>query len=272
VAGEGTMAGVAGVHDMATSFNKQVQAYEFARPSYPKTLVADVAQRLGLRRGSRVLDLAAGNGKLTRILAECEFDLAAVEPSLGMREGFQGVLPQIPIIEGTSAAIPFLDATFEAVFVGQAFHWFANDESLFEIRRVLKRGGALVLVWNAEDRGTKWVEDLVALYTKLEPPNVPQYRHGTWRRVFAERSSALPFTPLQEIHLDNPTSVTREQIWQRVLSISYISALEPVAQAALRRDIFDFIEEHVPEFSADKHAAATTIYPYRTDAFWTIAV
>ena len=33
----------------------------------------------------------------------------------------------------------------------QAFHWFANEESLKEIHRVLKPAGVLAMVWNAED-------------------------------------------------------------------------------------------------------------------------
>lgn len=45
-------------------------AYEAARPSYPPAALADAAARLGLAPGARVLDLAAGTGKLTRQLLD----------------------------------------------------------------------------------------------------------------------------------------------------------------------------------------------------------
>lgn len=36
----------------------------------------------------------------------------------------------------------------------QAFHWFANDETLRELHRILKPHGALGLIWNIEVRHT----------------------------------------------------------------------------------------------------------------------
>jgi len=258
------------VHQMAGNFNKQVQAYEQARPGYPPALLKDVCDKLHLKAGMKVLDLAAGPGKLTRVLADFKFDMTAVEPAAGMRAGFNAVLPHIPVLEGTSTKIPIPDAALDAVFIGQAFHWFATKESLLEIRRVLKKGGALVLIWNTEDGGSEGVKHLVPLYTKYEF-GVPQYRHGTWRNVFNDHADSLPFTPLQELHMNNPVPVTRDLIWARILSISYISAMSAEQQAVVKKEILDYIEKAVPEFIANKAADASVIYPYRTDAFWTIA-
>jgi SAM-dependent methyltransferase len=118
-----------------------LSAYEAARPSYPPESIAHCIDALGLRRPGpvcdgnspaggppaagrpRVLDLAAGTGKLTAQLAALDlFDLSAAEPSAGMCDAFSRACPGVPVVAAEAAALPFEDAAFDAVFVGQAFH------------------------------------------------------------------------------------------------------------------------------------------------------
>ena len=66
----------------------------------------------------------------------------------------------------------------------QGFHWFANEEALKEIRRVLRpAGGALVLIWNREDESSPLANDLVHIF---EPRSlgIPQYWTGQWKEVW----------------------------------------------------------------------------------------
>ncbi|MEY2462454.1 MAG: hypothetical protein QOH64_592, partial [Acidimicrobiaceae bacterium] len=53
----------------ANAFGPAAGDYERARPSYPSAAVEVLARELGLGPGSKVCDLAAGTGKLTRLLA-----------------------------------------------------------------------------------------------------------------------------------------------------------------------------------------------------------
>jgi SAM-dependent methyltransferase len=39
-----------------------------------------------------------------------------------------------------------------AVLIGQAWHWFDLDRALPELARVLRPGGVLAALWNADDR------------------------------------------------------------------------------------------------------------------------
>jgi ubiquinone/menaquinone biosynthesis C-methylase UbiE len=48
---------------------------------------------------------------------------------------------------GSAEKIPFEKNTFNLIFSGAAFHWFANKKSIKEIKRVLKENGIYLIFW-----------------------------------------------------------------------------------------------------------------------------
>ncbi|MGH3017358.1 MAG: class I SAM-dependent methyltransferase [Gaiellaceae bacterium] len=141
-----------GVHPTAEAgFSAAAEVYERARPGYPDEAVAWVAERLGIGPGRDVLDLAAGTGKLTRQLVPLGARVVAVEPIDAMRAELERAVPGVEALAGTAEAIPLEDARVDAVTCAQAFHWFRPDEAVREIRRVLRPGGGLALLWNGRD-------------------------------------------------------------------------------------------------------------------------
>src|SRR5438445_8048540 len=64
------------------SFDSGADRYERARPGYAEDAIAWIATRLPF---GRVLDLAAGTGKLTRQLVARGAEVVAVEPGEEMR-------------------------------------------------------------------------------------------------------------------------------------------------------------------------------------------
>jgi ubiquinone/menaquinone biosynthesis C-methylase UbiE len=98
--------------------------YDEHRPSYPQEAVAKllVAAAVNDVDGARVLDLAAGTGKLTELLAsrEEQFNIIAVEPHSGMREQLERkTLKNVQVADGLSTAIPAEDGSVDAVFAAQ---------------------------------------------------------------------------------------------------------------------------------------------------------
>jgi ubiquinone/menaquinone biosynthesis C-methylase UbiE len=135
--------------ERALSFGRGAGEYDRVRPDYSAEALDLVTERLGLRPDAEVLDLAAGTGKLTRPLVERFARVTAVEPDPGMREVLGRVTDCHLVLEGRAEAIPLPDRSVDAVFVGQAFHWFSTPEAVTEIARVLRAGGGLVMIWNA---------------------------------------------------------------------------------------------------------------------------
>src|ERR671918_2990360 len=66
-------------------YARSAAAYERGRPGYPPAAVDFLAARLRLRAGRTVVDLAAGTGKLTRLLLATGAEVVAVEPVAEMR-------------------------------------------------------------------------------------------------------------------------------------------------------------------------------------------
>lgn len=145
-------------------------AYERARPSYPAEAAAHIVGYGGLGPGRRVLDLAAGTGKLTQLLVACGAEVVAVEPMKAMRDRLAARLPQVEALDGRAEQLPLPDASVDAVTVAQAFHWFDAPVALAEMRRVLRPGGWLFLLWNMRDRDVDWVRAWGDLITDGERP------------------------------------------------------------------------------------------------------
>jgi len=130
--------------------------------------VADAAQ---LRRGWRVLDVACGTGVLAREAAtrvQPEGAVTGVDIAAGMLAVARELAPAIAWREGRAEALPFADATFDAVVSQFGLMLFADrGQALREMIRVARPGATLaVAVWNALDRHPLY-EAEVALLDRL---------------------------------------------------------------------------------------------------------
>ncbi|MGC0153212.1 class I SAM-dependent methyltransferase [Chromobacterium vaccinii] len=125
------------IHQAARQgFAKEAQAYERGRPAYSPALAGWLRESLGVDAGTVALDLGAGTGKFTRLLAGVAGEVAAVEPVDQMRAELQAGLPGLKALKGTAESIPLPDASVDVVTCAQAFHWFASEDALREIHRV----------------------------------------------------------------------------------------------------------------------------------------
>jgi ubiquinone/menaquinone biosynthesis C-methylase UbiE len=221
---------------LAQSFGAAAAEYERVRPEWPPAAVDRAAALLGLGRDAKVVDLAAGTGKLTRLLAERFDRVVAVEPDERMR-----ALAGDGALAGTAEAIPLADASADAVFVGDAFHWFDAPIALAEIARVLRPRGGLVLLWN-----DWWETDPPIPEAASELLREPFERSGrsfqadvhAWRGALDDS----PFEPPREERLRGETTRSAEELATLFCSTSSIASLDPAEREELRARLVDLLD------------------------------
>jgi SAM-dependent methyltransferase len=244
-------------------FSAAADSFVRGRPDYPPELADWLRKDLGLGPGTKVVDLGAGTGKFTPRLLETGAHVIAVEPVEKMLDKLAAALPQVDALEGRATAIPLPDASVDAVVCAQAFHWFATAEALAEIRRVLKPGGKLGLVWNVRDERVGWVARFGEIVNRLEG-DTPRYHHGAWRKVFPCEG----FGPLNEqhfghVHRGDPEDV----IITRAKSVSFIAALAPERREEVVEELRALIAGE-----AALRGQAEVEFPYETAAFYVVKV
>lgn len=223
-----------GVHDVAESgFGAAAEDYEKGRPSYPADVVTWLVDRLDIGPGRRVVDLAAGTGKLTRLLAATGAELSAVEPVSAMRDKIDTTAPGVVALDGTAEDLPFDDGSIDAVTVAQAFHWFDAPVALAEIGRVLRSGGGLGLVWNERDVREPWVAELsrVIRWDERGRWRVPYSLEVDWGARLVELGG--PFSAPERIDSGFRHPMDPETLVSRVLSTSYVATQTSAERAAL---------------------------------------
>jgi SAM-dependent methyltransferase len=225
------------MHPAARGFAHVAATYERGRPDYPHELLDWLRSRVLLAEGRVVIDLGAGTGKLARLLVGHGARVLAVEPLEEMRAELEAVVPQAEVVAGSAEAIPLGDAMADLVTCGQSFHWFANEVALGEIARVLRPGGALVLIWNMRDSSDELQQRLGAILDARRG-ETPTYASGEWRAVM-DRSAR--FIPDGELAVRTEQVVDRAGLLDRVESTSFVAGLAGPERAQLLAEVASLV-------------------------------
>ncbi len=138
----------------ATSFGSVAEDYDRGRPAYPAEMV-----EWALGPGPlEVLDVGAGTGKLTTVLAEAGHRVTAADPLPEMTSVLERRLSGVRTVTAKAEQLPLPAGRYCAVAVGQAFHWFDHERALSEMARVTRPGAVLALFWNVYAGDDDWVQ------------------------------------------------------------------------------------------------------------------
>lgn len=217
----------------STGFSRAATEYERARPSYPQAAID------ALPLGGRVLDVAAGTGKLTRLL---HGDVFAIEPVSAMR----AIATQFaPVVAATAELLPLPDESVDLVTVGQAFHWFDAPVALAEIARVLRPGGTLALLWNERDSRVPWVEAIATAIHACDPGTAYD-KDIDWPAVIA---TSEQYTPVVVTTYEHDHEMDVDLVVDRAMSTSYVAAGTDEMRAALAAEVRSILDGFVGSFA-----------------------
>lgn len=233
------------------SFDLVSDEYERTRPTYPP----EVLDLLPLGSDASVLDVGAGTGKLTRVLAARYREVTAVEPLANMRAVLERVVPGVTALAGSAEQIPVGDASVDGVLAAQAFHWFDTRVALPEIARVLREGGVFAIVWNGpdEDRADPRPEAFRHAVKELHDAALRRWENEPeWEDVL--RDSGL----FAEVH--DRASVPHDHVLDRAGILDNLRSTSWIASRADREDVVAHLGELLPE--------GTYAIPNRANLLW----
>jgi SAM-dependent methyltransferase len=139
---------------------------EGADPEYEEQILPLAAAELAGAR--RVLDVGCGDGQISRLAGRLGAEVVGIDPTwncvkvAAQRGGAS-------FARGEAAALPFSDASFDAVVACLVFEHIRDvDEAIAEVARVLQQGGRFCFFLNhplLQTPNSGWIDDHV-----LDPP------------------------------------------------------------------------------------------------------
>jgi len=168
--------------DPTGRFSDRVPEYALHRPGYPEELFRRLPARI-FNPSTTVADIGCGTGIFTGQTAPRVKKVFAVEPNAEMREYARGYLAShgnVEVLAGRAEKTGLADHSVDVIAAAQAFHWFDRERAAVEFRRILKTGGAVVLVWyERQTTGDEFLEG----YERLLLEHSIDYRQVDHRNI-----------------------------------------------------------------------------------------
>lgn len=225
-------------------FSNRVANYVKYRPDYPREIIAWLEGLDALSDTSVVADIGCGPGISSRMFLENGNRVIGVEPNAAMRsaaESEMAAFPNFSVVDGTSEETSLSDASVDLVVAAQAFHWFEPKRTRDEFSRILRSGGAIVLIWNERQLDTtpfliEYEQFLLKYATDYEKVRHENVDHGALRTFFGNDYYAATFQNLQEFDL--------EGLRGRLLSASYMPSETDAVFAHMADDLRALFAKH----------------------------
>ncbi len=200
---------------VAEGFGDDAEAYDRARPRYPRALADAVVATLP---GTRVLDVGIGTGLSALAFRAAGCAVAGVEPDarmagLARRRGFPVDVARFELWQPAGRL-------FDGVISGQAWHWIDPLAGAVKASQALAMGGRLALFWNAGDPPSEIAEGFADVYRGVATglpftPWASGARSAAGYQRFLDAAGAgirqsAAYTEPESFRFDWQTTVSRE--------------------------------------------------------------
>ena len=237
--------------DSTQRFSDRVEAYVRFRPGYPATLAPDLLRISGCDSSATIADFGSGTGIFTELLLQQGVDVYAVEPNQPMRAAAQqrlGDNPRFHSIDASAERSGLQAASLDLVTAAQAFHWFNNDDSRDEFRRILKPEGQLALIWNRRDTQQAFQQAYDQLLSEFAPEygkvNHMNLKPEQITRFFADGE-------MQQLNYDYSQHLDFASLLGRLKSSSYCPDEKSTHYIPLVNELLALFDQHARDGHID---------------------
>jgi ubiquinone/menaquinone biosynthesis C-methylase UbiE len=229
-----------------SQFDALAEDYDAARPSYPDGVYQAIEQATGPLAGQLVLDGGAGTGIATRQLATRGARTVALDLGERMLRRAQAHSPGACFVLADGNAIPLRDGCVDLACFAQSWHWFAGDQAVHEVARVLRPGGYWAAWWNMEwASDEQWFDAYQTLLEATFPSYDRQHRNTRWADEHIDGGHLFENQTETEMPWIWTLSLDRWLAYER--SKSYIGQLPPADRDRLLTQIGDLASEAFPD-------------------------
>ncbi|GAB3062690.1 class I SAM-dependent methyltransferase [Salinicoccus sesuvii] len=244
---------------MNVNFGNVAEEYLKFRDDIPESLTKELEKR-GLEiGGSKVADLGAGPGLLSKMLSDKGAIVDAVEPSLELIEvGKQhiGSDQRINFTQSYAENTGLPSNSYDIVTVMRAWHWFDREATIEEIKRILKPGGHLIIIDSGFTSASRIVKESMKIIQSYSPDR--QIRAAGTKELASQMINSFPVEWFDEwkharldlmdlYKMDYDVRFTNEEWVGRLASVSWIAAFKEKQRISTLNRIGSYLEEHFPD-------------------------
>ncbi len=198
-------------------FTGRADDYAAARPSYPDAAIDALFEGLAEPSQCTVVDLGAGTGISSGLLAARGAQVIAVEPNASM--AMQGAYAaHLRLHAATAERTGLPGASADLVTAFQAFHWFDPGAAIIEMLRLLRPGGRAAVVYNERDERDPFTAAYGAIVRRYATEETERLRSNA-REAF-ERDPA--WASVRVVGAEHAHRLDRARLHARARSTSYL--------------------------------------------------
>jgi len=230
--------------DSVSRFNNRVENYIKFRPGYPPEIIDFLKKEIGLKPSDLVADMGSGTGILSELFLKNGNEVFGVEPNGEMRYAAKTLLKEYDNFHSVNSKAEdtsLKENSIDLITAGQSYHWFNNEKTRKEFKRILKSDRFAVLIWNnRNDNSSEFMKDYDQLLNNLES-DYKEVKHenlnnNDFQRFFRTKSCSVK-------SYDNFQSFDNKSLVGRLLSASYVPT-EGEAYTKMINEVKKIFDKH----------------------------
>ncbi len=223
------------------SFTGRVEEYAKYRPGYPEQIVRLLESKIAFDQSKDIADVGCGTGKLSRVFLNNGNLVFGVEPNDEMRVKSEKLLSKFInfiSVEGTAENTMLATSGVDVITVGQAFHWFDLKKTKKEFKRILKKDGHVVIVWNERKNASQVMKAINKILLSLNR------EHEEAEKNLVDKNLLNTFYGVEKVNTStfpNFQMLDLAGLKGRILSVSYVPEKGDVNKRIMNeiKDIFE---------------------------------
>jgi len=204
---------------LKNEFDNKAKEFAIGRPTYPKEILNKLKE-LGIEKQSIIADIGAGTGIFTNMLGQLGCRVLAVEPNVDMLNECREYCSNntnIKYINATAENTELKENSVDIITIAQVFHWIDKQLSKAEFKRILKKSGYVVTLWNDRQVDSEFQKEYLNIVNKHA------IKTTAGNSYFNPDKEKFDFfgQDYSKVYFDNWQSATEEQVICNALSISF---------------------------------------------------